>query len=131
MFSEPPINIIDGVIEGASVSFADGHRLPAAASFGGLAAGAYRFGVRASHLSLERVSEHDVAMEMIVDLAEISGSETFLHVRNDHLSMTAHLTGVHHFEVDDPVTLYFSAQRAYAFDSQGAVRHIPAHLGGV
>ncbi|CBV42874.1 ABC transporter ATP-binding protein [Halomonas elongata] len=131
MFSEPPINIIDGAIDGTSVFFGDGNAFPATAGFEELAAGNYRFGIRASHLSLERQSEHDIAMQMIVDLAEISGSETFLHVRNDRLSMTAHLTGVHRFEVDDPVTLYFPAHRAYAFDARGDVKHIPAHLGGV
>ena len=45
--------------------------------------------------------------------------------------MTVHLEGVHEFNVDAPVTLYFPTHKVYAFDRQGAVVHIPTHLGGV
>ncbi|MBF7054397.1 ABC transporter ATP-binding protein [Halomonas sp. KAO] len=131
LFSEPPINIVKGVISGGEVTFDKTLHFPINDDLRGLAPGEYRFGVRASHISLLPRAESDIELKMTVDLAEISGSETFLHVHNDLYHMTAHLEGVHEFRVDAPVTLYFPTHKIYAFDHEGAVVHIPSHLGGV
>lgn len=131
MFSEPPINIVEGVISGAEVTFDKTLHFPINDDLRTLTPGEYRFGVRASHISLTPRDKDDVEVKMTVDLAEISGSETFLHVHNDLFHMTVHLEGVHEFPVDAPVTLYFPTHKVYAFDRQGAVVHIPTHLGGV
>lgn len=130
MFSEPPINILRGMISGDEVSFDERRCFPVSDDLRGLAPGEYRFGVRASHISLGPQAADDIEVDMIVDLAEISGSETFLHVHGDRFYMTVHLEGVHEFTVDAPVTLYFPARKVYVFDRQGGVVHIPAHLGG-
>lgn len=131
MFSEPPINIVKGIISGGEVTFDKALHFPINDDLRSLAPGEYRFGVRASHISLTPRAKDDIEVQMTVDLAEISGSETFLHVHNDLFHMTVHLEGVHEFPVDAPVTLYFPTHKVYAFDRQGAVVHIPTHLGGM
>ncbi|RTR00171.1 ABC transporter ATP-binding protein [Halomonas nitroreducens] len=131
MFSEPPINIVEGIVSGAEVTFDSRLHFPINDDLRSLPPGEYRFGVRASHISLTPRAEDDIEVQMIVDLAEISGSETFLHVHNERFHMTVHLEGVHEFSVDAPVTLYFPTHKVYAFDRQGAVVHIPTHLGGM
>ncbi|PXX99680.1 ABC transporter ATP-binding protein [Halomonas sp. LBP4] len=131
MFSEPPINIVRGIISGSEVTFDKRLHFPLNDELRSLPPGEYRFGVRASHLSLTPRAKDDIEVKMTVDLAEISGSETFLHVHNDLFNMTVHLEGVHEFAVDAPVTLYFPTHKVYAFDRQGAVVHIPTHLGGI
>ncbi|MDR5901324.1 ABC transporter ATP-binding protein [Halomonas icarae] len=131
LFSEPPINIVKWVVSGGEVTFDKTLHFPINDDLRGLAPGEYRFGVRASHISLLPRAESDIELKMTVDLAEISGSETFLHVHNDLYHMTAHLEGVHEFRDDAPVTLYFPTHKIYAFDHEGAVVHIPSHLGGV
>lgn len=131
MFSEPPINIVKGILTDSEISFDDTLHFPVGNDFSTLVSGEYRFGIRASHISLTRRAKSDIEVHMTVDLAEISGSETFLHVHNEHFYMTAHLEGVHEFRVDTPVTLYFSAHKIYAFDHEGAVVHIPTHLRGI
>ncbi|MFG6178425.1 ABC transporter ATP-binding protein [Halomonas sp. THAF12] len=131
MFSEPPINIVDGRVSDTEVTFDSRLHFPINDDLRALPPGEYRFGVRASHISLTPRAEDDIEMRMIVDLAEISGSETFLHVHNERFHLTVHLEGVHEFAVDAPVTLYFPTHKVYAFDRQGAVVHIPSHLGGV
>lgn len=131
MFSEPPINIVRGLVSGSEVTFDERTRFPLNDDLRSLPPGEYRFGVRASHISLAPRAADDIEVPMIVDLAEISGSETFLHVHNDRFQMTVHLAGVHAYDVDAPVTLYFPTHKIYAFDREGAVVHIPSHLGGV
>jgi glycerol transport system ATP-binding protein len=131
MFSEPPMNVIRGIISGREVTFDRRVQFPVTDDLGTLAPGEYRFGLRASHLSLTRRSDADIEIPMTVDLAEISGSETFLHVHNDLFPMTAHLPGVHQLNPGEAITLYFPPHKVYAFDRQGAVVHIPTHLGGL
>lgn len=131
MFSEPPINIVRGIISGSEVSFDGDIHFPINDDLRSLAPGEYRFGIRASHITLAPQAPDDIEVEMTVDIAEISGSETFLHVHNDLFPMTVLLAGVHEFDPDDAVTLYFPTHKVYAFDRQGAVVHIPTHLGGM
>ncbi|WP_432415027.1 ABC transporter ATP-binding protein [Chromohalobacter israelensis] len=131
MFSEPPINIVKGFISSTKISFGDNLHFSIGDDLRHLKQGEYWFGIRASHISLTPRTPNDIEVAMTVDLAEISGSETFLHVHNEHFYMTVHLEGVHEFDVDAPVTLYFSVHKLYVFDRDGGVAHIPAHLGGV
>lgn len=131
MFSEPPINILHGTISGTEVTFDNRLHFPVNEDLRSLPPGDYRFGVRASHISLTPRAGDDIEVPMIVDMAEISGSETFLHAHNDLFHLSVHLGGVHGFSVGAPVTLYFPTHRIYAFDRQGAVVHIPTHLGGL
>lgn len=131
MFSEPPMNVLHGRVSESELTFDSRVHFGLNEDLRGLTPGDYWFGVRASHISLTRQAEDDVALDMTVDLAEISGSETFLHVHSEHFPLTVHLAGVHQFDVDESVTLYFPAHKLYAFDEQGATVHIPAHLGGM
>ncbi|SHL44044.1 carbohydrate ABC transporter ATP-binding protein, CUT1 family (TC 3.A.1.1.-) [Halomonas cupida] len=125
MFSEPPINVLDGYIRGREVTFDEDVHFPLDEALSALAEGHYRFGVRPSHLALERQAVDDLVLDVQVDLAEISGSETFLHVHNDKVSLVAHLAGVHSFAVDQQVSLYFPVHGLYAFDDSGATVHAP------
>ncbi len=131
MFSEPPINILHGIVSGAEVTFDSRLHFALNEDLRSLPPGEYRFGVRASHISLRPRAEDDIAVQMVVDMAEISGSETFLHVHNDLFHLSVHLAGVHDFRVGAPITLYFPTHKVYAFDRHGAVVHIPTHLGGL
>ena len=55
-------------------------------------------GMRASALRV-RAQEGDVALVGKVELAEISGSDTFVHLETPLGELVAQLTGVHHFEL--------------------------------
>lgn len=130
MFSEPPINVLDGHIRGGEVTFDEDVHFPLDEALSALAEGHYRFGVRPSHLRLKPQADDDLELDVQVELAEISGSETFLHVRNDKVSLVAHLAGVHSFAVDQQVRLYFPIHGLYAFDDSEATVHAPgsAHI---
>jgi glycerol transport system ATP-binding protein len=74
--------------------------------------------------------EGDVALPGKVELAEISGSDTFVHVHTLVGELVAQLTGVHHFELGAPITLYFSPVQVYVFDAQGTLLLAPVRGGG-
>ncbi len=126
LFSEPPINLMSGGISGTEVSFEDAVHFPLNPDLRGLGEGAYRFGVRPSHIGLVPSNDDDLELAVTVDLAEISGSETFLHVRNEHFTLVLHLPGVHEYDVDTPILVYIPTHKLFVFDTRGKLAQAPS-----
>lgn len=129
MFSEPPMNVLEGEIRDGHVSFEGEPAFAVDAGMSRLEEGRYHFGVRPAHLAIAPQSDDDLALDVCVELAEISGSETFLHVGNARMSLVAHLEGVHGFQVDAPLRLYVPVHRLYVFDMEGRTVAVPAEVG--
>ncbi|MBI2772508.1 MAG: ABC transporter ATP-binding protein [Burkholderiales bacterium] len=125
-FSDPPMNLIAAESASLGVRLGAGPALsiplPASASK------ALTLGVRAGALRV-RPREGDTALAGKVELAEISGSDTFVHVETAVGELVAQLTGVHYFDLGAPVTLYLSPAQAYVFDSGGQLLVAPARRG--
>ncbi|ETX12356.1 ABC transporter [Marinomonas ushuaiensis DSM 15871] len=128
MFSEPPINIVPGRVSEEEVTFDDTVHFRLNNDLRRLTPGEYQFGVRASHIGLVPHSDDDLELPVRVDLAEISGSETFLHVHNQHFDLVLHLSGVHPYQVDQEIKVYFPTHKLYAFNHQGKMVHSPARM---
>ncbi|MCW8195786.1 ABC transporter ATP-binding protein [Proteobacteria bacterium 005FR1] len=124
VFSDPRINtasaaIADGRVQLGATAFS----LPA--GMAPLAAGEYIVALRAGHLRLERRDPEDVCLAARVELSEVSGSETFIHVRHGNVRWIVHQPGVHSYRSDDEVKVFFSPDQLFAFDSNGELRHTP------
>ncbi|WP_020407136.1 ABC transporter ATP-binding protein [Hahella ganghwensis] len=130
MFSEPPINVVNGRVTDSEVSFDETVHFPLNQDLRALKPGQYQFGVRASHIGLVPQNDDDLELSVKVDLAEISGSETFLHVRNDHMNLVLHLSGVHGYDVDEDINIYFPTHKLYAFDMNGQMVQAPSRKVG-
>ena len=128
-FSDPPMNLcaatadadVGGVrLDGGPLLALD---LPATASR------TFTVGLRASALRVA-ARPGDVPLPGTVELAEISGSDTFVHVATPAGELVAQLTGVHYFDLGVAVTLYFNAAEVYLFDAQGMLLLAPVRGGG-
>lgn len=62
-----------------------------------------------------------MALPGAVKLAEISGSDTFVHAETAAGPVVAQLPGVHRYALEDRLTLYFDPASLYAFDAAGAL----------
>lgn len=125
LFCEPPINLVPGRIVGNEVSLAGAVHFARTADLRELADGEYRFGIRPGHLTLVPSRDDDLELAVLVELAEISGSETFLHVRNEHWRMTLHLPGVHEYQVDTPIRVFVPTHKLFIFDSGDTLVQAP------
>lgn len=125
-FSDPPMNLIEGAAASIGVT------LPANVQLSVPLPQAHTqvltIGVRASAL---RVAQRpgDVALPGKVELAEISGSDTFVHVETSVGELVAQLTGVHFFDLGAPITLYLNPAHVHVFDSAGALLVAPSKEG--
>jgi glycerol transport system ATP-binding protein len=125
LFSEPPINLMPGRIAGNEVSFANAIHFALNVDLRPVGDGEYRFGVRPSHISLVPSNDDDLELAVTVELAEISGSETFLHVRNEHFQLILHLPGVHEYAVDAPIRVYIPTHKLFVFEPAGRLIQAP------
>jgi glycerol transport system ATP-binding protein len=126
-FSDPPMNLIAAQAASLGVKLQAGPDLsiplPAAASK------ALTIGVRASALRVKQRTG-DVALPGRVELAEISGSDTYVHAETTVGGVVAQLTGVHHFDLGAPVTLYLNPAQVHVFDADGLLLVAPHRTGG-
>ncbi len=127
-FSDPPMNLIAATVAAQGVQLQGGATLSIPLPEG-TAAGAVTVGVRASALRVQ-ARPGDVGVNGTVELAEISGSDTFVHASTPWGDLVAQLTGVHYFELGTPLALHLDPAQAYVFGADGQLVWAPARLGG-
>ncbi|MBI5256967.1 MAG: ABC transporter ATP-binding protein [Burkholderiales bacterium] len=125
-FSDPPMNLVEARAASLGVQLSSGLQLQVPLA-GGFDTG-LTVGMRASALRVQQ-RPNDVAIAGQVELAEISGSDTFVHVHTAAGELVAQLTGVHFFALGAPITLYLDPAQAYVFDPKGELLVAPARRG--
>jgi glycerol transport system ATP-binding protein len=126
-FSDPPMNLIDGRASADGVTLPGGLSLALALPAG--RSDALTLGVRAGTLRVQQRAG-DLALPGRVELAEISGSDTFVHVNTALGELVAQLTGVHVFALGEALTLYLNPAQAYVFGADGKLLVAPVTAMG-
>jgi len=125
-FSDPAMNLIEVTVRDGEARTRTGFAMPLRGQLARLEPGRYRLGIRANHLWLERRDEAAIAIAAEVDLAEISGSETFVHLRHNNLDWVVQEAGVHPLARGSAVTFYLDPDKLYVFSDTGALELAPA-----
>ena len=118
LFGEPPINLMPMTIRGEECRIAGLHQ-PLPDVWRSLPAGEYQVGIRPHHWSLQPLDEQAFRLPVIVRVAEISGSETFLHLSHDRIDLVAHLIGIHEFGVDQALEMQVACRQLFVFEPDG------------
>ncbi len=121
-FSDPPINLLQAERSTSGLCLCDGTAL--VLELPRHTPKALMLGVRASALR-ERPRHGDLELAGKVDLAEISGSQTFVYVQTALGELVAQLTGVHELELGTPIKLYLNPSQVYVFDAAGPLLTAP------
>jgi len=124
-FSDPPMNLLAAKWTPAGVMLGDGVCWPVPHSLTHLASGACTIGVRAGALRLTR-REGDEMLQGTVSLADIAGSDTFVHVESAVGTVVAQLPGVHLFALGAPITLFVDPMKLYVFGADEKLLHAPS-----
>jgi glycerol transport system ATP-binding protein len=120
-FSDPPLNLIQGRTDSThgNMQLADGSVLQLPSRLLAQLPAATNFGLRPHHLTLAPRDASQCCLKGTVQLAEISGSETYVHVSAGGESLIAQLPGVHRFVLGEDCTLYFEPADLLCFDAEG------------
>ncbi|MCP3918316.1 MAG: ABC transporter ATP-binding protein [bacterium] len=128
--SDPPMNVWTAhSSEGDELAVLAGLVLPCPTHLSGLSTGAVRLGLRAHRLRLEPRDVFDVSIPSELELAEVTGSETTLHVRNGSTRFLGQVEGVHRIERATPLDLFFDPADLFAFDAGGGLLAAPHSRG--
>jgi glycerol transport system ATP-binding protein len=131
IFSDPPMNLVPVNVQGGQATLSSQVKFPLPEHMKSLSNGAYSLGIRVNHLGMSQRLPSDVAVPASVALAEINGSETYLHAEHQGLRMVSQIEGVHQFDLGQAVTLYLDPKRLYAFADAGELVAAPARATGL
>lgn len=115
IFSDPPMNLLSCRLSGSLLELDREVKVERPRHMAGLAEGSYFLGIRANHIFTEPKAE-SIPLQAEVELAEIGGSQTYLHLRHGALQFVAELQGVYSYQLGAKVKIYLDRQRLYAFD---------------
>jgi glycerol transport system ATP-binding protein len=127
VFSDPPINILSVHVDGEVCRIGNDTVFPRPEHMRAAPNGAYRLGIRADHVAANGKDGGGAAIAATVELAEISGSETFVHARHGAFTVIARLAGVHEYRLGEDIALNFEPARAFLFDNAGGLVAAPRH----
>jgi glycerol transport system ATP-binding protein len=117
VFSDPPLNIVGIEKKNGSVQYAGGASAPASGLYTGLRDGAYRVGFRAHQLEVANGIADRHAFSATVTVTEITGSESFVHLRRDDSNWVAVLHGVHEFAPGHVLDAVLDPNNLFVFDA--------------
>ncbi len=123
VFSDPPMNLVAGHLAGESLSFA-GLTIPWPTQMRALPEGAVTIGIRPNHLTFDPAPDR-AALSGEVELSEVNGSETFVHVFVGDASFVVEREGVHPMPAGLAVRLGVEPERLYAFSAAGDLLALP------
>lgn len=118
--NDPAMNLVDGEIKGKKIILNKKVSLNIPKHFKGLPDGKYSFGIRASGVTLDKSG-----FPFQIELAEISGSETFLHLGQDQIHIVGLLDAVKNFDIGETVSVIFDIEKLYAFGTDGLLMSSP------
>ena len=117
--NDPPMNILKATIESNEINF-EGIDIKIPHHLHNLRNKNFNLGIRASDIELS-----DSGFEFEVELAEISGSETLLHLKRGDIKIITSIEEVMNFKIHDNVKINFNIDKVYAFDQRGILTSSP------
>ena len=119
VFSDPPINYLNGRVQGQTACLGQDIQVPLEGDMQSLSDGDYIFGIRSNHFVLARTGASDAQIQARVELAEINGSETFIHFNHADTRLVAQEDGIHPYRIGSAITLYVNPGCLFVFDLEG------------
>jgi glycerol transport system ATP-binding protein len=121
VFSDPPVNTAPVRKSGDEFVLGENVRWPVPGSCADLEDGAYTVGIRPYHLMPEGSAENAVKISGTVLVAEISGSESVIHVNVQGNNWVSESHGVRPYKVGDSADFFIKVDRCLYFGDDGEV----------
>jgi glycerol transport system ATP-binding protein len=119
VFSDPPLNILDAERSGDLIRISGLAEARADGPFASLPQGPFTIGFRAHHVGLSP-EQGTIAIPATVNVSEITGSESYVHMEAAGRRFVALAPGVRQEEVGARRTFYLDAGRLLFFAPDGA-----------
>lgn len=81
--------------------------------------GEYLIGFRPNHLEIKPKSKNSIKFSTFLEVTEITGSETFLHISHGKDKWIGLVHGIHDFEYERDIEVYLDIRYIFIFDISG------------
>tara|TARA_R110002096_G_scaffold426421_1_gene636157 strand:+ start:48583 stop:49671 length:1089 start_codon:yes stop_codon:yes gene_type:complete len=119
VFSNPPMNFLKLSKKGRKITFADGTISETKDDSSNLSDGDYIAGFRPNHLELSKHSAEAIEFSAKLNVTEITGSETFIHMSHAGEKWVGLVHGVHDLALGDDISVYLDPSHIYTFAEDG------------
>ena len=119
VFSDPPMNFLQISKTGNRLMFGDGQSAPATGKLSELADGQYTAGFRPNHLEIGKHTAEAVEFRARLDVTELTGSETFVHLDHHGERWVGLIHGVHDLPLGQELSVWLDPRHVYIFDQSG------------
>jgi glycerol transport system ATP-binding protein len=135
LYNEPPLNVFSASVNNGLLQIQNPIDLSSTGHLADLPNGQYQFAIRPNHIALQPNNLTSIALSSKVDLAEISASETYLHVETsvdsgqNNLSWIVHILAIKSFRSGSEIDIFLPLEDLFVFDLAGnAIRWPDTHL---
>lgn len=122
---DPPMNLWQAELADGWFVLSEQVRFACPEHLARLEPGPWCIGLHAHHMHLEASAVANCLISASVELAEVHGSQTALHLSHGSTQFMAQAQGLYELAPGDALDLFFDPAQAYAFDPQGELRCAP------
>ncbi|MAM24364.1 MAG: ABC transporter ATP-binding protein [Rhodobacteraceae bacterium] len=119
VFSDPPMNFLQISKTGNRIMFGKGQSAPAQGKLAGLADGRYQAGFRPNHLEIGQHAGDALEFATTLQVTELTGSETFVHLDHHGDRWVGLVHGVHDLALGEALTVWLDPRHVYIFSEDG------------
>jgi len=119
VFSNPSMNFLKFTKRGQSIYYGDNEERRVHDALKGIEDGEYIAGFRPNHLRLEQKDGHLIRFEAHLNVTEITGSETFLHMTHCDDNWIGLVHGVHDLKFNSKLDVYLNTRHIFVFKTNG------------
>lgn len=120
VFSDPPINVAAVTKSGGAIRLSANAEIPALGEAANLPDGRYHLGVRPHFVTPDRRSDDSARVEGVVQVTELSGSESVAHFAFGEATWVAQSDGVHPYDIGTRHDFYIDPRGCLFFTEDGA-----------
>ena len=128
--ADPPINLLSSTVDGKTANFGPESFKFSRPEISDSSAKAITVGIQPGKITIEAVNSTSVPIKCQVQLAEVTGSSTFVHVKLESGDqIVIEVEGTEKFALDQKLTAYFDPADLYGFEPTSG-KAIFAPIGG-
>jgi len=121
VFSDPPMNFLTLRKKGGRMLFGDKQDMPVLDALTNQPDGTYLAGFRPNHVELERKRAAAMQFDTILNVTEITGSETFVHLGYGGERWVGLVHGIRNLKPGQPLAVYLDPAHIYFFAQDGTL----------
>jgi glycerol transport system ATP-binding protein len=121
VFSDPPMNFLEVRKSGGRLEFGDGQSVAMTGAAAALADGTYRAGFRPNHIELNQHVKNAMQFTTRLQVTEITGSETFVHLEHHGERWVGLMHGVQDLTLGADLPVWLDPAHVYLFAQDGSL----------